>query len=149
MEDDPVGDATLRGSGPPTDTESPTLERSGQDSLPISLTLPEPGYELGAVIGSGGMGEVLVANDKRIGREVAVKRMRGRSSEAVGRFLREARIQARLDHPAIVPVHELGIDAEGRPFFTMKRLSGITLIELLRANVPGDRPDNRQLNPLL
>ena len=141
MEDDPTGGATLRGSGPPAETESPTLERSGQDSLPISLTLPDAGYELGAMIGSGGMGEVLVAHDKRIGREVAVKRMRGRSSEAVARFLREARIQARLDHPAIVPVHELGIDAEGRPFFTMKRLAGITLLERLRAKGP--------LNPLL
>jgi hypothetical protein len=92
-------------------------------------TLPDPGYQLGEVIGRGGMGEVVVARDQRIGREVAVKRIRSEtpSSNAVTRFLREARIQARLDHPAIVPVYELGTDADGRLYFTMKRLTGVTL----------------------
>jgi len=69
------------------------------------------------------------AHDQRIGRDVAIKRMRDASNEphAVARFLREARIQARLDHPAIVPVYELGVDEAGRPFFTMKRIGGTTL----------------------
>ena len=94
-----------------------------------AIVLPPPGYELGEVIGKGGMGEVLAATDLRIGREVAVKRMTTTEpdTEATTRFLREARIQARLEHPAIVPVHELGVDAQGRPFFTMKRLAGKTL----------------------
>ena len=96
-------------------------------------SLPEPGYQIGALIGRGGMGEVLVAQDQRIGREVAVKRIRAKhpTHDAVERFLREARIQARLDHPAIVPVYELGTDAEGLPYFTMKRLSGETLAKRL------------------
>ena len=91
------------------------------------------GYALGEVLGRGGMGEVLLAHDELIGREVAIKRMRGGEPdpEAELRFLREARIQARLEHPAIVPVHELGRDADGRPYFTMKRLAGVTLHELL------------------
>ncbi|MGE5187121.1 MAG: serine/threonine-protein kinase [Acidobacteriota bacterium] len=95
-------------------------------------------YELKEVLGRGGMGEVIAATDLRIEREVAVKRMRGdaASDEAVTRFLREAKIQARLDHPAIVPVHELGTDAEGRPFFTMKRLAGITLLAQLDMGGP-------------
>jgi serine/threonine-protein kinase len=95
--------------------------------------LPDPGYQLGEVIGRGGMGEVVVAQDQRILREVAVKRIRAKdpSPDAVTRFLREARIQARLDHPAIVPVYELGTDAEGRPYFTMKRLQGETLARKL------------------
>ncbi len=95
--------------------------------------LPAAGYRLGAVIGRGGMGEVVAARDQRIGREVAVKRMIGTrcGDEDVARFLREARIQARLDHPAIVPVYELGTDEAGRPFFSMKRLAGITLTERL------------------
>jgi len=103
------------------------------DSRPV--VLPAPGYDVGELIGRGGMGEVVSAHDRRIDRDVAIKRMRDRSpSDAtVTRFLREARIQARLDHPAIVPVHELGVDAEGRPFFTMKRLSGVTLAVLLAA----------------
>jgi len=90
-------------------------------------------YALGALIGRGGMGEVLLARDRRIGRDVAIKRLKPErpTADSIARFLREAKIQAQLDHPAIVPVHELGRDPSGLPFFTMKRLTGITLAELL------------------
>ena len=109
-------------------SEQPTLV-PGSRTAKGTVILPPPGYLLGVSIGRGGMGEVLAAQDTRIGREVAVKRMTSESpdDEQIARFLREARIQARLEHPAIVPVHELGIDAEGRPYFTMKRLIGQTL----------------------
>ena len=92
-----------------------------------------PSYEVGELIGKGGMGEVLLAYDPKIGREVAIKRMStgAPTEDAVARFLREAKIQARLEHPAIVPVHELGHDADGRPYFTMRRLAGTTLHEVL------------------
>jgi serine/threonine-protein kinase len=102
-----------------------------------NVTLPDPGYQLGELIGRGGMGEVVVAHDQRIGREVAVKRIRSRTPthDAVTRFLREARIQARLDHPAIVPVYELGTDGDGRPYFTMKRLAGTTLAKRISDRV--------------
>jgi hypothetical protein len=90
-------------------------------------------YAFGEVLGRGGMGEVLLAHDRRIGRDVAVKRLRSGAptQDETARFLREARIQARLDHPAIVPVYELGRDPQGRPYFTMKRLAGTTLADLL------------------
>ncbi len=93
-------------------------------------------YKLGELLGRGGMGEVLRAEDLKIGRDIAIKRMRSASpsADAIARFLREAKIQARLDHPAIVPVHELGTDPDGRPFFTMKKLTGTTLAEVLAAN---------------
>jgi serine/threonine-protein kinase len=102
-------------------------------SVAVRVELPPAGYDFGEVIGKGGMGEVIAAHDLRIGRDVAVKRMHAGmgDADAVSRFLREARIQARLDHPAIVPVHELGTDAEGRPYFTMKRLAGETLAQRL------------------
>jgi serine/threonine-protein kinase len=79
------------------------------------------------------MGEVLTAHDTQIGREVAIKRMLAKDPSDAGleRFMREARIQGRLDHPAIVPVHELGHDADGHPFFAMKKLSGTTLAKIL------------------
>ena len=91
-------------------------------------------YTLGALIGEGGMGEVVLAYDEHIGREVAVKRIRSEepSPEALARFVREARVQGRLEHPAVVPVHDLAVDAFGRPFFVMKRLSGTTMSEVLR-----------------
>jgi serine/threonine-protein kinase len=102
---------------------------------------PLPGYELGSLIGEGGMGEVMTARDPRIGREVAIKRLKGRSPtpEALQRFLREAKIQARLDHPAIVPVHELGYDGEGRPYFTMRRLTGTTMAEVIQEGTAQQR----------
>jgi serine/threonine-protein kinase len=98
--------------------------------------LPElPGYVPGETIGRGGMGEVIVAFDTSLDREVALKRMKMQSPtrDAIARFMREAKIQARLDHPSIVPVHEMGMDAQGNPYFTMKRLSGRTLAQELES----------------
>jgi serine/threonine-protein kinase len=100
-------------------------------------TLPTR-YRLRGSLGAGGMGEVLLATDTQIDREVAIKRMLLEpSGPAVARFLREAKVQGRLDHPAIVPVYELSSDAEGRPFFVMKRLAGTTLADVL-AHHTGD-----------
>ncbi len=92
-------------------------------------------YELGALIGRGGMGEVFTAYDAQLGREVAIKRLHpdNITPTSLARFLREARIQGWLDHPAIPSVYDLGRDDQGRPFFAMKRLSGITLDEILAA----------------
>jgi eukaryotic-like serine/threonine-protein kinase len=138
MVDDKSGDtdvanaATVTGEASPTSATAATVAGPMQGQS-LSFELPPPGYTLGALLGKGGMGEVLLAQDIRVGREVAYKRMREThaSTDALGRFLREARIQARLDHPAIVPVYEMGKDVEGRPYFTMKRLAGKTLAERL------------------
>ena len=90
-------------------------------------------YELGETLGKGGMGEVKLARDGRIHRDVAVKLMRGsqRDEVTVGRFFREARVQGVLEHPAVVPVHDLGIDGDGNPYFVMKRLAGTTLADVI------------------
>ena len=95
-------------------------------------------YELGDVIGRGGMGEVRIARDTRIQRDVAVKLLRSsqRDDATLGRFFREARVQGVLDHPAVVPVHDLGIDPAGNPFFVMKRLTGTTLGGVLGSTEP-------------
>jgi len=98
-------------------------------------------YTLGDLLGRGGMGEVVNAHDQRIGRDVALKRLTAEAPGAteVNRFLREARIQARLDHPAIPPVYELGTDEQQRPFFTMKRLAGRTLREMINTEPPASQ----------
>jgi hypothetical protein len=90
-------------------------------------------YRLIRLIGKGGMGEVIAARDEQVGRDVAIKRMRASapSERAIQRFLREASIQGRLEHPAIVPVHEIGHDSDGLPFFVMKKLTGTTLGKML------------------
>jgi hypothetical protein len=103
-------------------------------------------YGLGGALGAGAMGEVHVADDRLIHREVAVKRMiSAQHPELVQRFLREARIQGRLEHPAIVPVHDLGVDEEGRPYFVMKRLAGVTLREVLDGAAGAPRLARRRL----
>jgi serine/threonine-protein kinase len=78
------------------------------------------------------MGDVVSATDHHLGREVAIKRPRMRSAQQLERFEREARIQARLDHPSIVPVHELGRDAGGVPYFVMKKLAGRTMRKAMK-----------------
>src|SRR5688572_17878207 len=123
--------ATVAAPAPPP-AEVPSL-------APPALSSGLARYQLGELIGKGGMGEVMTATDTQIIREVAIKRMRFKPSpQGYARFVREARVQGRLDHPAIVPVHELSIDADGRPFFAMKRLTGTTLHEILEQRREGD-----------
>jgi serine/threonine-protein kinase len=125
----------------PDPAMAPTGVAGGGGGDPASLTglARSTRYEVGAPLGTGGMGEVLSARDTHLGREVAVKRLRSGAPTAddIGRFLREARIQGRLDHPAIVPIHDLAIDDRGRPFFSMKQLAGVTLHQILGGE-PGD-----------
>ena len=104
----------------------------------------DPRYDVGPVIGRGGMGEIRIARDTRIDREVAIKLMRGGNTddESVSRFFREARVQGALEHPAMVPVHDLGLDAAGNPYFVMKKLAGTTLASVLDA-APDDAVRSR------
>ena len=90
-------------------------------------------YRVLSRLGKGGMGEVMLVRDGRIGREVALKRIRraAPSDRVLRRFLREASVQGRLEHPAIVPLYDLDHDETGAPFFTMKRLTGTTLGKIL------------------
>ncbi len=136
---DPDAPDTLVGkAGSPED--EPTRSRAPVE-VPVEVdedgTSALRGYVFGEVIGRGGLGEVVIAHDLRVGRDVAIKRLHtgNPSADESARFLREARIQARLDHPAILPVYDLGTDDQGRPFFTMKRLSGVTLAELVSSPV--------------
>jgi len=143
---------------PSEEDDSAALTATALDTRPdphaatsgASSPRPLSGYALGQMLGRGGMGEVYAARDERIERDVAVKRIREvtPSAEATARFLREAKIQARLDHPAIVPVHELGVDADGRPYFTMKRLAGETLVDRLARRERG-APIQPLLRPLV
>ncbi len=98
------------------------------DTTERELTL-ETRYEVRNILGRGGMGEVRLCRDARIGRDVAIKvALAGAEHE---RFLREARVQAQLDHPSIVPVYEIEILDDGTAYFAMKRVRGKTLAALL------------------
>ena len=89
-------------------------------------------YVLRTFHARGGMGEIWLAEDRDIGRPVALKRMRPGHERHRERFLMEAQITGRLEHPGVVPVHELGTDAEGQPFYIMKFVHGKTLKEAIR-----------------
>src|SRR5690348_12055560 len=81
-------------------------------------------YERGPEIARGGMGRVIEAIDRRLGRSVAIKETLDADVATRLRFEREVRITARLEHPSIVPVHDAGVWADGEPFYVMRKVSG-------------------------
>ncbi|MFJ9212623.1 serine/threonine protein kinase PrkC [Streptomyces sp. L-9-10] len=96
-------------------------------------------YELGSVLGRGGMAEVYLAHDTRLGRTVAVKTLRAdlaRDPSFQARFRREAQSAASLNHPAIVAVYDTGedyVDGVSLPYIVMEHVDGSTLRELLHS----------------
>src|SRR5438105_8408138 len=92
-------------------------------------------YEVKSKLGAGGMGEVYKVLDRDLRREVAMKKLRAGVSgleEDMLRFVKEAQATGRLEHPNIVPVHDLGVDGEGRIYFTLKYVKGLSLKEVIR-----------------
>jgi serine/threonine protein kinase len=102
-------------------------------------------------IARGGMGAIHLGKDATFERDVAVKISTVPGEEADYRFFKEAKILASLAHPNIVPVHAMGTDAEGRPFYSMKLIRGRTLQSILdairegNASVAQDFPEARLL----
>ena len=104
------------------------LSDSTIDRLRAAASWPDldDRYTISGVAGQGGMGTVYVAHDRVLDREVAVKVLdvADRSGARASRILREAHILGRLDHPAIVPVHDAGTLSDGRTFYVMKLVRG-------------------------
>ena len=93
-------------------------------------------YEIIREIGRGGMGAVYEANDKLLDRHVALKVLASEWSNAdsAERLQREARTIARLEHPGIVPVHDVGVLSDGRVYYAMKLVRGVRLSEYADAH---------------
>ncbi len=105
-------------------------------------------YHPGKIIGKGGMGTVLHVFDQYIRREVAIKIMQDSfGDEEKARFLEEAQITGQLEHPNIVPVHDLGFTPDGKLFFLMKLVKGRSLEEVLDA-IRADDGATRSSYPL-
>jgi serine/threonine protein kinase len=135
----------------PSDPEKTVDEAPRQDSAVDNFGSRSDGVaaadrmELREEIARDGMGAVLKARDADIGRDVAVKILLADAHDQPHlsrRFLEEARITGRLQHPGVVPVYALGRLPDGRPYFAMKLVKGRTLGELLaeRTDPTADRP---------
>lgn len=111
-----------------------------RDAKAAIAELDRTRYEHVRLIGEGGMGTVDLVRDARIGRDVAQKRIVGDlvgDAETMARFEREIQLQGQLEHPAIVPVYDAGIGADGAPWFTMKRVRGDSLSDVLHTMAEG------------
>ena len=105
---------------------------------PVSASAANPDspvpFIFGRRIAQGGMGAILEASDCKLGRTIAVKIMlseAGCSDDQKQRFIQEAAVLGRLEHPNIVPIHDLGRDSEGSLYYTMKLVKGRTLQRIL------------------
>ncbi|KAA5546968.1 protein kinase [Roseiconus nitratireducens] len=88
----------------------------------------------------GGLGEVWVAFDRQLGREVALKQIRpewARNTDATARFRREAEITGFLEHPGVVPIYSLGQSEDGRPYYAMQFIRGRTLEQVVTDHLVG------------
>jgi serine/threonine protein kinase len=131
---DPVKDAEIEtiASG---DRAGPTVDtRPAAAPDPQVLVEVSPRhYQVEGEFARGGMGRILLALDRRLGRRIALKELHADAGPgAPQRFVREALVTARLQHPAIVPVYEAGRWPDGRPFYAMKLVEGRSLDALLR-----------------
>jgi serine/threonine protein kinase/WD40 repeat protein len=108
--------------------ETPGMGAEPTDELPI---VARELYETHGELARGGLGRILKAHDNRLKRPVALKEILTPSPIAKARFLREAMLTARLEHPAIVPLHEAGRWPSGEPFYAMKLVSGRPLDKVL------------------
>ncbi|MCH9031905.1 MAG: protein kinase, partial [candidate division Zixibacteria bacterium] len=105
-----------------------------QSFVPLTTGTKVSHYEIISKIGAGGMGDVYLAEDSKLDRKVALKFLPAhlyQDEASRARFTREAKAAAKLDHPNIVPVHEVG-EFQGRPFIAMAHIEGQTLREVIK-----------------
>ncbi len=119
-------------------TVLPRVQWTGDDPQIVSTSRPR--FQSQGGLGEGGMGEVVAALDQDIGREVAIKRLRPevRGHADVARFVDEIRIVGALEHPNIVPIHDVGVDEGGALYFVMRKVQGQTLESIIERLAAGD-----------
>lgn len=135
-----VGDTLISRGGSHRSTVLPRFELEGD--IPRLINDNRLRFEERDLLGRGGVGEVLLAQDNDIDRAVAVKRLLPdlQRPAMVARFVEEIRTLGRLDHPNIVPIHDVGTDADGRYYYVMKYVEGETLEAIIDKLAAGD-PD--------
>jgi serine/threonine protein kinase len=130
---DPGGGPTVPPAVAPLPLTLAAEAHPPRNGEPIDDVKAEIVYRLGGEIARGGMGAIRRALDPDIRREVAVKfLLDSADSRQKARFLEEAQITGQLEHPNIVPIHQLGVHADGRCFFAMKMVKGRSLAAILK-----------------
>jgi hypothetical protein len=124
-------------NGSVTESASGTASTSADETFVVAPPSGRYRFPASAELGRGGFGKVLLAEDQSVGRKVAMKVLSSRAraqphGTAELRLLREARVMAQLEHPAIVPLYELGRDEHGALYYTMRRIRGRTLAQAVR-----------------
>jgi serine/threonine-protein kinase len=128
-------------SGVVTMTRTTVLPRvDSRAGAPALVVEPRARYAVDRILGEGGAGEVVRALDNDIARPVAIKRIRSevKSAAMLMRFVEEIRTIGLLEHPNIVPIHDVGIDENGDYFFVMKYVEGETLEHVIERLAAGD-----------
>ena len=141
---DRVGFAPTLDVDPTGHTIEPIDETQDLHRLPLERI---GRYDIVAELGAGGMGRVVEGVDRDLGRRLAIKVVRdpSRLTEArLARFVTEAQLTAQLEHPHIVPIHELGVTAEGDLYYAMKKVEGTSLADLLALREAGDEATLRR-----
>lgn len=118
---------------PATPTAHSTTEAVEEATLGGNPDATVP-FIFGRRIAQGGMGAIIEANDCKLGRKIAVKIMRldrDADEQQKQRFIQEAVVLGRLEHPNIVPIHDLGRDGDGQLYYSMKLVKGVTLQQIL------------------
>jgi WD40 repeat protein len=129
---------TLHASGPPgavIGTDATLASQSSARERAEAIPLPEvarDSYVIERELARGGMGRILIAEDRRLARPVALKELLVANAALADRFSREVRITARLQHPGIVPVYEAGHWPGGEPFYAMKLVTGRSLEKVVQ-----------------
>jgi serine/threonine protein kinase len=120
-------------------TVLPRVEWGGGE-VPKLVSTTRRRFEPKGALGEGGVGEVVAATDQDIGRDVAIKRLRPevQGSAAVARFVDEIRTVGALEHPNIVPIHDVGVDENGALYFVMRKVQGATLESIIERLSAGD-----------
>jgi len=126
-------------------TVSSPSSAAANDAIALSMAgAPQASYTLHRMLGRGGMGEVWEAEQQALSRRVAVKRVRQDAAEGVAggyefaemQFRQEALIAAQIEHPNVVPVHDLGVDENGNLLLAMKLVDGRPWDKVLADDFP-------------
>ncbi|MDR2116324.1 MAG: serine/threonine protein kinase [Planctomycetaceae bacterium] len=121
------------------DLSQRVMKTINRPSAPLSMADDSGTYGIHRILRThqkGGMGRILIAYDQYLKRDIALKELHPEVAEdesIVRRFIGEAEITAQLEHPGIVPIHTLGLDKSGNPYYTMKLIKGHTFQEAIKA----------------